>query len=252
MKKTHFLILVFLFLLTRACFCEHFSFAVFGDNHTGYDVFHHLISVMNADPDIKFAINTGDITQNGSASQYRTYWDLASTARVKIYDVVGNHDIGSRGNGIKIFENKYKMTYYYFDRDGCRFIIIDNSGDSGLGEEQWKWLNGVLDPKKTLLVFMHKPLFDISGSYPRHIMAPPPENEKLKKLLTDRGVKHIFAGHIHGYGRQKENGITYIITAGAGGALYLPASSGGFYHYVKVTVSGKKITDKLVKLYLLD
>lgn len=250
--KINFIIFIFLVLLTSGCFCANFSFAVLGDSHDNYTVLRDIISSINADPDIKFAINNGDITESGFASQYRRYWDITSTANVKVYDVIGNHDLGAFNGGVKVFEKKYKKTYYYFDRDGCRFILINNASASGLGKDQWEWLKGVLDTKKTLFVFMHEPLFDISGYYPDHIMHPLTENEKLKKLLTDSGVKHVFAGHIHGYGKQKENGVTYIITAGAGGRLYMPARDGGFYHYVKVTVSGKRVTDQVVRLYMMQ
>lgn len=62
-------------------------------------------------------------------------------------------------------------------------------------------------------------------------------------------MRYVFAGHIHGYGREERNGTVYILTAGGGAPLYLPAFDGGFYHYVKVTVDGNKITDELVKVY---
>jgi Calcineurin-like phosphoesterase len=251
-KKLGLLVFIFIVLLECRCSCGQFSFAVFGDNHDNYPVFQHLISEMNSDPDIQFAINDGDITQSGLASQYRKYWEIASTSNVKIYDVMGNHDLGSNNQGIKYFEKKYAKTYYYLDRDGCRFIMINNAMKSGLGADQWIWLKEALNTDKTLFVFMHKPLFDITGLFPKYVMAPLSENMKLQKLLADSGVKHIFASHIHGYARKKMNGVTYVITGGAGGHLFLPASNGGFYHYVKVTVSGKKVTDQLVRLYFLQ
>lgn len=118
-----------------------------------------------------------------------------------------------------------------------------------MGRQQLQWLKGTLDTDKMKFVFMHKPLFDPTGTYPNYVMTPKDENEAMGKLLAREEVRYVFAGHIHGYGRQEQDGIVYVLTAGAGAPLYLPNFNGGFYHYVKVTVDGSRITDELVKVY---
>jgi 3',5'-cyclic AMP phosphodiesterase CpdA len=222
---------------------------VLGDNRDGDQAFKDIIKNINKDKSIKFVVNTGDLTPNGWASEYNKYWQICRSCKAKIYDTIGNHDLGLFNAGANIFKKKYGETYYYFDNGDARFIILDNARSKGMGRKQFVWLKDVLDTKKMKFVFMHKPIFDPSDTYPNYVMMPKDENESLNKLLIREEVRYVFAGHIHGYGREDRDGLTYILTAGAGAPLYLPAFNGGFYHYVKVTVDGSKITDKVIKIY---
>jgi predicted phosphodiesterase len=249
MKRIFLFFFVFFVSFQITCYSAKFSFAVFGDHQDGDATFMKIINLVNNDTDITFVVNTGDLTSHGTNSEYDNYWRMCKTCRVKIYDVIGNHDLGSLNAGQNIFKKKYGETYYYFDRGDVRFIILDNSRSTGMGKKQFDWLKGVLDTKKIKLVFIHKPLFDPTGTYPAHIMLPQAENKKLEKLLLDNKVSYVFAGHIHGYAREERDGVMYVVTAGAGAPLYLPSFGGGYYHYVKVTVDGSKITDEVVKLY---
>jgi 3',5'-cyclic AMP phosphodiesterase CpdA len=249
MKKISLLFFVFLLATSIACHCAKFSFAVLGDNRDGDQAFKDIIKSINKDKDIKFVVNTGDLTPNGWASEYDKYWQMCKSCRGKIYDAIGNHDLGLFNAGVNIFKKKYGNTYYYFDSGGSRFIILDNARSRGMGRKQFTWLKDILDTKKTKFVFIHKPIFDPTGTYPNYVMTPKDENEALNRLLIREDVGYIFAGHIHGYGREERDGVIYILTAGAGAPLYLPAFNGGFYHYVKVTVDGSRITDKVVRIY---
>lgn len=244
-----FIVFICFFLLQLPCYAARFSFAVFSDKQDKDAIFNDLISVMNQDKSIMFAINAGDLTDDGSQAQYDKYWQEKAKARVKIYDVIGNHDRGNLNSGYNIFKKKYGSTYSYFDQDDCRFILIDNSSGKGLGNEQWSWLQRTLTTKQKKFVFMHKPLFDPSGTYTSHVMAPQREIKKLQQLFIDNGVKYVITGHIHGYSRTEEGSIVYIVSAGAGAPLYLPHFNGGFYHYVKITVDDNNISDEVVKLY---
>jgi 3',5'-cyclic AMP phosphodiesterase CpdA len=235
--------------IASVAYCEKFSFVVFSDSQQRMNVFADLITKVNMEGDIDFGVNNGDLTDHGTGLEYSRYWDMASKLKFKIYECLGNHDNGIAGTGKKIFENKYGKTYYYFDYKGSRFIILDDSRSKGLGKDQWQWLREVLRTDNKKFIFMHRPLFDMTGTIPSHIMTPVSEVKELKALLIKSKVKYVFAGHIHGYGRVKENGIVYIITAGAGAPLYMPHFSGGFYNYVKVTVDENEIEDEVVHVY---
>jgi 3',5'-cyclic AMP phosphodiesterase CpdA len=248
MKKS-LLVIACIFILCSISYAAKFSFAVFSDKQDRDPVFNDLIGVMNQDKSIIFAINAGDLTDDGSQAEYDKYWLEKTKATVKIYDVIGNHDRGNFNLGYNIFKKKYGFTYSYFDQDDCRFILIDNSSGKGLGEGQWSWLKKTLSTKKMKFVFMHKPLFDPSGTYTSHVMAPQREVKKLQQLFIDNGVKYVITGHIHGYSKEDDGAIVYIVTAGAGASLYLPHFNGGFYHYVKITVDNDKISDEVVKIY---
>lgn len=247
MKRLASITFLFLCVLSFASFAAEFSFAVFGDNENGDHIFNDLIKEMNYDDTIRFAVNAGDITSGGTFSEYRHYWQMTKQANVKIYDTIGNHDIGPAGRGIETFKRKYGSTYYSFDYENARFIILDNAANDGFGEKQFAWLKEKLATDKLVFVFMHRPFFDITGTYPKHIMYPLKDAQRLEAMLEKRKVKYVFAGHIHGYAKEKLNGVVYVTTAGAGAPLYLPQFDGGFYHYVKMTVDGPNVEDEVVR-----
>ena len=243
------LIFPILFVIIFQACAYSFSFAVFGDNGDGDLVFLDIIKRINADPSIVFVINTGDIVTTGKLSQYKHYLSMTSQLKVKTYNVMGNHDIIGAGriNFLKFFGNPY----YSWDYENCHFIVLDNVSQYGLGTIQTKWLTADLEnnQKPVVFIFMHKPMSDPSGSFSQYLMGPENELTALKKLFQRNNVKYVFCGHIHCYGKIIEDQITYIITGGAGSHLHLPNFAGGFFNYIKVTVNGNNVSDKVMRLY---
>lgn len=236
---------IFAGFLSLSSFCV--TFAVLGDNRNGDAIFSEIISKINNDKEIEFVMTTGDLTPSGTRDEYDNYYKLAGQCRVRIYDCMGNHDIGRWGSGTKIFNKKNGNPYYYFDKDGCRFIVLDNSGRS-MGRKQISWLEKALEHKGAIFVFIHKPLFDPTGNFPKYIMLNKSERNILYTLFRRAKVNCVFVGHIHGYGKGVDRGVVEILTAGAGAPLYLPRFSGGFNHYVKVKYENGVFSDEVVKL----
>ena len=98
--------------------------------------------------------------------------------------------------------------------------------------------------KPVKIVCLHYPPFDPAGT--THIMRD--GNEEFMALMTERGVKYVFAGHIHSYDMEERDGVTYIITGGAGAPLYPEENREAFHHYVRVTVEGEKIETEVVRV----
>jgi hypothetical protein len=73
--------------------------------------------------------------------------------------------------------------------------------------------------------------------------------EELVKLFAKYKVTRVFAGHIHGYAKTERDGVVYSISGGGGGQLHLPPEFGGFYHYLRIDVDKKKITDTIRRVY---
>jgi len=226
---------------------QRFAFAVMGDNRDGDPIFRKIIESLNADLEIGFAVNCGDLTPHGREREFKHYLLMTGKSRIEIYPVIGNHDIvDSRTN----YEKFLAPRYYSFDYGNSHFVMLDNVSQGGLGKAQWSWLRKDLSKhsREHVFVFFHKPLLDPSGHMPHYIMKPRNEVQELIALFQKYNVKYVFFGHIHGYGRAERDGIVYILTGGAGSPLYLPAFSGGFYHYVKVNVDGKNISDEVVRI----
>ena len=226
-----------------------FSFVVFGDPQGSDKIFGDLISKVNAEEGISFAVNNGDLVVYGKESEYKHYLQMIAKLKVPVHNVMGNHD--AVAGGWKLFEKYFGAPYYSFDFEGSHFIILNNAFKASFDRQQFEWLKNDLSssPARHKFVFMHRPAFDPSEIYKDYVMSGREITQELMVLFTKYKVDYVFAGHIHGYARAERDGVTYIVTAGAGAPLYFPPGFGGFYHYVKIDVDNDKITDRVVKLY---
>jgi len=235
------------FLLAAQAFA--FSFLVFGDSQGDDKVFSDLISRIKQERNVAFAVNNGDMTVYGKESEYQHYLQMVSKFKYPIYHVMGNHD-AVRG-GWKNFEKYFGPSYYSFEYQNSHFIILDNSFRQSFDRKQFEWLKKDIasSPARHKFVFMHRPTFDPSEIYQDYTMSGREVTQELMRLFTKFKVEYVFAGHIHGYARAEREGVSYIVTAGAGAPLYLPAGMGGFYNYVKVTVEDGRVGDQVVNIY---
>ena len=203
---------------------------------------------MNKDRSILFAVCTGDFTPSGEKWEYNRYKSIIDASKTKFYSVIGNHD--KFWGGLRNYEKMFGRTYYSWDNSGSHFIAIDNISSKGLGAAQLAWLKADLaaNKDKPKFIFMHKPMFDITGSFPDQVMKPEAQAQNLMRLFEQNRVVAVFCGHIHGYAKERVNGIAYIVSGGGGAYLHLPNFAGGYYHYTKVTYEGRKFKDEPVKL----
>ena len=228
---------------------DSFTFVVFGDNRDGDKIFMDLVAKVNQEEGIAFAVNTGDFVSHGRKSEYEKYLGMESDLKAKIYHVPGNHDLV--GGGEKYFRKYFGHFYYSFDYRNSHFVILNNAFKRHFDAEQFEWLKRDLakTKKENIFVFTHRPTADPTEIYKGYIMSGKKVIEELMGVFRRYKVDYVIAGHIHGYARAERDGTIYIVTGGAGAPLYLPKDFGGFYHYVKISVDGNKIKDKVVKIY---
>ncbi|MFA6169494.1 MAG: metallophosphoesterase [Candidatus Margulisiibacteriota bacterium] len=239
--------LLFLFILFSPAYS--FSFAVFGDNQGNDELLTKLIAGWNRDKELDFVVNLGDFTVYGKKAEYQAFLKKTALLKIPIRYVQGNHD-GVAG-GWRNFEKLIGPAYYAFDHDDCRFIVLNNSFRESFDRGQFNWLKSQLAAAKgkKIFVFMHKPVFDPSEIYKDYVMSGRAVTEELTGLFSKYKVRYVFAGHIHGYAKSERDGVVYIVSGGAGGPLHLPRELGGFYHYVKITVNGDRVTDQVIRPY---
>ena len=235
------------FLLTSCVFA--YSFAVFGDNQGNYPVFNDLISKLKHEKGLDFIISVGDFVPYGEEAHYIKYRKIMADLGIPYYQVIGNHD--AVHGGWKTFKKYFGPSYYSFSYEGDHFIVLDNAFKQSFDSRQFSWLKEELarPGSRHKFVFMHKPVFDPSEIYNDYVMSGRAVTEELMRLFIKYKVDYVFAGHIHGYARTKRDGVSYVVTGGAGGALHLPPEFGGFYHFIRMDVGANAIKDQLIRVY---
>ena len=232
------------------------TFAILGDNRSGDDTYTKIIRLaMERRPD--FMINVGDqISRPGSLSGWARFWELSSQVNVPYFLTVGNHDAGNKKSE-EIYREQVdhpgNELYYSFPCGDSLFIILDShmaGQEKRITGGQFSWLEGLLETsaKKRKFVFLHHPLFSDRVLFARNLDSHPGERDRLQQLLVKHRVTAVFAGHLHLYQRNTFDGITNIITGGAGAPLIADDENGGFFHFVLVTVKNGSVDGEVIDI----
>jgi 3',5'-cyclic AMP phosphodiesterase CpdA len=222
---------------------RNLTFAVLGDNRSNPEVFGRVLRQLNRDPGLAFAIDVGDMVEQGTLEQFDDFFkQIRSAVRLPFLTVAGNHDLG-KNQDLTLYREIFGPDYYAFQLRDHYFIVLNDNLENGMGAAQMAWLEGELRKSrayKTRLVFLHVPLFDPRGGENHHCL-PETTGRRLAALFRQYRVTHIFAGHIHSYFAGNWDGVPYTITGGAGAPLYGTDPKHFFYHYLKVTLQGGKV-----------
>jgi hypothetical protein len=184
------------------------------------------VNNLNYQPD--FIMFTGDLTHTTEDPKERRkrlteVRDIISQLKVKnIRFMPGEHDAGlDKGEAFQEFFGK---THYVFEHKGVKFIVLDNVSDptSSIGDMQLQWLSSEiqkLDKDARIVVFAHRPLFDL---YPQWDWWTRDGAKAVEILMPYKDVT-VFYGHIH----QEHHHMTDHIAHHAAKGLMLPLPAAG-------------------------
>ncbi|MCX8064539.1 MAG: metallophosphoesterase [Candidatus Hydrogenedentes bacterium] len=229
---------------------EYFDFVVFGDNRPSEpgeipEVFLNMIEEWNIlRPSL--IIGVGDFILGGSVNLLNSQWDefesLVKRIESPFLPVPGNHDI-SDSVSEELYKSRVGPTCYAFSYGNSRFIIL-NTEEPGqvdsLSDQQVEWLKSELErfKAKHIFVFLHKPYFYTNTE----------KWKAIEDLLIKFPSVYVFGGHDHRYlFCGKNEGISYIITAGGGAEIRREEEEGGFYHYLLVKVVGDEVSWSVIR-----
>ena len=227
-----------------------FSFAMMGDDRDGDNILAKIIQTINKDNSIKFAINNGDLTQDGYKKEFQRYLKIIKKAKMPFLSIIGNHEIPWY-DGKSNYETMFGKTNFDFAYGNSFFIALDSS-DKKISKKQITWLENELKISQKYqhrFVITHVPLYDPrKGEYKKgHSFKSLKQAKELNDLFDKFKVDMIFCSHIHFYYRGVWQKTPFIITGGAGAPLN-HYKNNGFYNYVKVTIDGNKIEYNVEKI----
>jgi 3',5'-cyclic AMP phosphodiesterase CpdA len=191
---------------------DDFYFVQLSDTHWGFQgppnpdaggTLRKAVAAVNAlDKPPEFIVFTGDLTHTTDDPSERRrrlgeFKSIVADLKVKtVRFMPGEHDASlDRGAAYKEF---FGETNYTFDHKGVHFIVIDNVSDPGakIGDEQLAWLKDDLakrDKSAPIVVFTHRPLFDLA---PKWDWATRDGAQAIELLMPYQNVT-VFYGHIH-------------------------------------------------------
>jgi hypothetical protein len=217
--------------------------------------------------------------------QYPAVLKLFQQLGVPVFNVPGNHELDKKGSGDchdAVDDDGKLLTDYttdvsaqpygWFQYGNSIFIGINTEETPGENHQPSGCFNGYVSPTQLSLVqakiasvpkgtnvflFMHRPTQDNN----HHAIAPDKQDQntnygkaleafvKYVNSLANPNVVYVFASHDHRCFQAVPGSATttgFIITGGAGAPL--SSDPGGFYHYLKVTVTGSSASVTVVPL----
>ncbi len=233
-----------------------FQFAIVGDNRDGEKVYTQLMkAAIGRKPD--FLVNLGDMIPYPHKREWQAFFEISKQLDLPFFPVAGNHDVGMTARGAEIYRKQFSLprgeTYYAFRAGRILFVILDSEEGKGrIIKQQRSWLEDtLLSSEETFkFVFVHRPLFLPKNSLKtgRALDKYPIERDDLHKLFLKAKVKAVFAGDDHRYDRRVKDGILYLISGGGGAPLTAFEESGGYFHYVWISVQKERIAGEAVDL----
>jgi 3',5'-cyclic AMP phosphodiesterase CpdA len=231
---------------------EYFSFIVFGDNHAGL-IFNDsatlkLIWHMNREDrfrkvPIDLVLNVGDVTLDGSRSDFLAYKKVQELIKFPVIAAIGNHDDRA------LFREFVGEEQFAFANRNSYFIVVDNE-DGALTEGQFQWLEKELSTGQKyahIFIVMHKPPFD-PYQQEWYNEDNSPWAYRFRKLCAEYGVDMVFSGHKHMFQRADFDGVEHVVTGGGGMIIEIPERDGGYLHYVRVMVNNDYVTYEVRKI----
>jgi 3',5'-cyclic AMP phosphodiesterase CpdA len=185
---------------------DEYSFIVMTDTHIeegnahGLEKLKDVIKENNeteGNPEIKFVVFCGDLTQNGSEQDLKEFLNIADSLPIPAYPAIGNHDIYF-GNW-PVWKKLIGSTSYRVKGGSADLFILD-SANSFWGKDQLDWLENELKSANggangRVFVFSHHNLFadDVVNIQQ---MSDTRETARLISLVRGkRGI--MFTGHSH-------------------------------------------------------
>lgn len=219
-----------------------FSFNIIGDTESRPHVNHRLGELIFEERP-HFLLHLGDVTDGGREPHkfewnYEYFTGITPVAsRIPVFPVAGN------GESDLYWYNRYHKlpepeAYYSFRYGNAEFFMLNSNANEELkkGAVQYEWLKQKLAASTAKWKFVahhHCPVSSDENDYGdtwkgKTSGQGDPKFDDLKPLYEAMGVDVVFYGHVHAYERSwplkegkvdKENGVVYIQSGGAGGHL---------------------------------
>ncbi len=224
-----------------------FSFLVCGDPHGRTDL---LAEVIAHALEGEFLVVVGDITTGRGVEEMRRMKGFLDGSGITYHVIPGDNDM--LGGSLDTFWQVFGADYYSLDVQGVHLVFL-NDAVPGVGcpPRELSWLREDLagSAGKTVVAFAHVPPGAPVDIGKRGFVARESEsNREMRDLLASAGASVIYCGHIHAYMLYASGPPRVVVTGGAGAEPHLSPESGGFHHFLRVTVEDGQVSEEVIPL----
>lgn len=190
-------------------------FAILSDIQDALDRADDIITRIEAQPDVRFLISAGDLTEQGERGEMSSYQAAFRAMSIPYYGTPGNHE---RGAATRNWTDFFGRANYSFPFRGARFTFIDSSYGT-VDPIVYDWLDGWLSDGRDAIhvVVTHIPIMDPVGARGGQFRSRREAAKLLVRLAAAEVDLNVF-GHVHSYYNYSLAGIPTVISGG-GGAL---------------------------------
>lgn len=192
---------------------EPFRVASMADIQKALPDVDEVFAQISAEPDARFVIAMGDITERAEIEEYELFERQLATLDIPFYSTIGNHELWADPAR---FWDRFGRMNFHFTFKGAAFTFVD-SGDAGLDPvvEDWldDWLAGASDRAHVFLTHM-APVDPVGTRYGAFRSSR--DGRRLLSRLAEGGVDLTLYGHIHTYIAFENAGIPAYVSGGGG------------------------------------
>jgi len=223
---------------------DPFDFIFCADVHIPFDdrgVFKKIISAAN-DLKVKFVLIGGDTVQVGNPANFTLLQRELKKFNMPVICAMGNHDTAFEDYADqREWTVRFGASCYKFDLPGVRFIALNNANHI-LSDADYDLLEESLETDLKKVVFMHRPANFLNVRYDTPMRD---DAGRFRSLIEKGGATAVLTGHEHHHAVYKINGVTHIVSGGAGGRL-TPDIENNFHHFMLIS-AGKNTFDYRVE-----
>jgi 3',5'-cyclic-AMP phosphodiesterase len=227
-----------------------------------------IIAINEMNPD--FVITGGDLIMDAlgqsygrADSLYKLYQKTISNLKMPVYNTMGNHELygiypesgADRLHpeyGEKMFEKRLGKSYYSFDYNGWKFMILNSVEESmehkyvgKIDESQMEWIKRELnktDSLSPIVIVTHIPFLSVEAQ--KYIGATVPEaassvvcnSKEVLDLFIQHNLKLVLQGHTHLVQDIFIDDIHFISGGAISGSVWRGPSHGDEEGFMFITV----------------
>ncbi|AHF16926.1 outer membrane protein assembly factor BamB family protein [Niabella soli] len=191
--------------LLLCLFCQairaqaRFQFAHISDLHIGSnnadEDLRRTVRDINANPDLKFVIASGDITEFGADTEIKLAKQILDSLNKPLYIIPGNHDDNWSESGTNTFNRVFGNEVFAFEYEGIHFLGANCGPNMKMSPGQVPYGN---------IVWLDSVLATIPGREPVIFVDHYPLDSSLNNWyeVADRLKKHNIEAWLCGHGHQ--------------------------------------------------